>query len=231
MELNGLTVDVIRVGQELLIPAETGVATQPPQGVPSPEATKQSDTTTYVVQAGDTLTDIAKRFNVSLDAIMEANGITEPDSISEGQELVVPAPLSSLETPGIGGAPTPTTASQLVYGAPLLLGPPDGQEFREEQAELPILLNWLSVGLLGDDEWYSVTVRGLGSEGEEWKTVEFTKANSYHVSAESRPSPDAQSHAFEWEVRVVQLTETGVDDNPEVRPIGRRSEARTFHWY
>ncbi len=233
MEANGLTDYMIRVGQELLIPVETGTpAPAPaPEETPAPEATEQTGTITYAVRAGDTLTEIAQRFNVSQETIMEANDITDPDSLRVGQELVISASATSTETPGIGGPPTPTVPSQLVYPAPLLLGPPDGQEFSEEEAELPILLNWLSVGLLGEGEWYSVTVQQMASEGEEREIVEFTRANSYHVSPELRPALEAESHLFEWEVRVVRLIETGVEGSPEVVPIGRRSETHTFYWY
>jgi LysM repeat protein len=235
MEANDLTDYMIQVGQELLIPVETSDHTPTPVSgeTPEPEATEQPETTTYVVQEGDTLSEIADRFNVSQEAIMEANDIANPDSLRLGQELVIPAPpLTSTETPGIGGPPTPTTPSQLVYPAPLLLGPPDEREFRGQNAESPVLLNWLSVGLLGDEEWYSVIIRYVESdEEEEQEIVEFTKANSCHVSAELRPLPEAESHLFEWEVRVVRLIETGAEDKPEAVPIGRRSETRSFYWY
>lgn len=46
--------------------------------------------TLYVVQPGDTLSNIAQRFGVSLDALMEANGITNPDEIYAGQILRIP---------------------------------------------------------------------------------------------------------------------------------------------
>jgi LysM repeat protein len=48
--------------------------------------------TTYVVQAGDNLSDIADELGVSLRALQAANGIEDPDSIFAGQELIVPTP-------------------------------------------------------------------------------------------------------------------------------------------
>ncbi len=227
MEANGLSDHVIQVGQELIIPLEQGGPSPTPESGETPEA----ETTTYVVQAGDSLTEIAERFNVSLQAIMEANDIIDADSIRQGQKLVIPGATTSTETPGVGGAPTPTASSQLVYPSPTLLGPAPEKEFREEQAELAILLNWLSVGLLGEDEWYCVTVRFLDAEGEEQEIVEYAKANSYRLSSELRPPSDAESHAFEWEVRVVRLIETDREDGPQVMPIGSRSELRSFYWY
>jgi murein DD-endopeptidase MepM/ murein hydrolase activator NlpD len=44
----------------------------------------------YIVQAGDSLWDIAQRFGVSLDDLSAANGITDAGQLNEGQELVIP---------------------------------------------------------------------------------------------------------------------------------------------
>jgi hypothetical protein len=145
---------------------------------------------------------------------------------------VIPGRLTSTETPGIGGPPTPTISSQVVYQAPVLLGPPDGREFRQEEAESPVLLNWLSVGLLGDDEWYSVLVGFAATqEGETTEISELTKANSYLLPMEYRPPADAESPLVEWRVAVVRLVETDVEDNPDVIRIGRQSETRSFFWF
>ncbi|MFN8412772.1 MAG: peptidoglycan DD-metalloendopeptidase family protein [Anaerolineales bacterium] len=44
----------------------------------------------YVVQAGDSLSSIAGRFDVSLDDLMAANSITNANQVSVGQQLVIP---------------------------------------------------------------------------------------------------------------------------------------------
>ncbi|SJZ74760.1 DUF3794 and LysM peptidoglycan-binding domain-containing protein [Selenihalanaerobacter shriftii] len=44
----------------------------------------------YVVQPGDTLYKIAKRYNTTVDAIVEANDIPNPDQIDVGQKLCIP---------------------------------------------------------------------------------------------------------------------------------------------
>ncbi|SHM20048.1 spore coat assembly protein SafA [Caldanaerovirga acetigignens] len=46
--------------------------------------------TIYIVQKGDTLWKIAKRYNVTLDAIIKANNIANPDLIYPGQKLIIP---------------------------------------------------------------------------------------------------------------------------------------------
>ena len=44
----------------------------------------------YVVQEGDTLSGIAEMFDVTWDAIIQANGLQSKDSIFVGQELLIP---------------------------------------------------------------------------------------------------------------------------------------------
>jgi LysM repeat protein len=233
MAANNLSDAMIQVGQELLIPVEAPTPASSPGAAQSPEAqaTQVSDAATYVVQAGDSLSEIASRFNVSLAAIMEANDISNPDTLREGQELVIPGVGSSAETPGIGGPPTPTVPSQFSHSAPVPLSPPDEWEFRDEEAEEPVLLNWLSVGLLPEDEWYSVAIRYVtGDQVAEREILDFTKATSYRVPEEMRPPLEAESHLFEWQVSVVRLVETDVEGSTDIVPISEQSRTRSFYW-
>jgi len=47
----------------------------------------------HVVQPGDTLTRIARQYNTTVEAILEANPeITDPNFIRVGQEIKIPAP-------------------------------------------------------------------------------------------------------------------------------------------
>ena len=61
-----------------------------PQAVSSPTA--ESSGTSYSVEAGDTLYSIATKFNTTVDAIVAANKIANPDVISIGQKLTIPKP-------------------------------------------------------------------------------------------------------------------------------------------
>ena len=56
--------------------------------VPTPPAENPE---TYVVQEGDTLYAIALRFGVELEALIEQNGLSDPNDIQVGQELKIPA--------------------------------------------------------------------------------------------------------------------------------------------
>jgi LysM repeat protein len=62
----------------LLIPSST---------VATPET---GESTIYVVQPGDTLSMIAARYGVTVEALQEANGIEDPDMIIMGHDLIIP---------------------------------------------------------------------------------------------------------------------------------------------
>lgn len=77
----------------------------PPSGTVPPEAVGASSDTAagdapvvHVVQSGDTLNRISQQYDVSVEDIMAANGLTDPNVISVGQQLTIP----------VGGLPTPT---------------------------------------------------------------------------------------------------------------------------
>lgn len=59
----------------------------------------------YVVQPGDTLFSIAQRFGTTVQAILQANNITDPNLITVGQVLTIPV---SPAPPGPTPSPTPT---------------------------------------------------------------------------------------------------------------------------
>jgi len=75
----------------------------------------------YKVQQGDTLGAIAEQFGTSVEEVMAANGITDPNAVQAGQLLIIPSLISStvpLETAapgapsGTAAASTPTVAGQ-----------------------------------------------------------------------------------------------------------------------
>ena len=70
--------DNLLVGQRLRLPEGTEVPEQ--EDAPGP----------YTVQPGDTLSAIAVAYGVSINDLMAANQISDPDSIFVGQELRIP---------------------------------------------------------------------------------------------------------------------------------------------
>ncbi len=72
--------DAIFPGQVLVIPP------------PSPTKTPRPPGTTYVVQSGDQLRALARRFGLTVAQLKSANGLTS-DTIQVGQVLFIPTPL------------------------------------------------------------------------------------------------------------------------------------------
>jgi LysM repeat protein len=76
-------------------------------GVTAQSAVAQGPgSTTYIVQPGDTLFRISQRFGISQDALMRANGITNPNAIYVGQKLIIP-----VQTPVTATPPPPQATS------------------------------------------------------------------------------------------------------------------------
>lgn len=44
----------------------------------------------YTVKKGDTLSEIAEKYSVTVEALVASNGISNPDRIAIGQELTIP---------------------------------------------------------------------------------------------------------------------------------------------
>ncbi len=57
----------------------------------------------YYVKSGDTLFSIARRFGTTVDAMLEANVICNPNLIFVGQVLIIPRP--GIDLPVAGGSP------------------------------------------------------------------------------------------------------------------------------
>jgi len=237
--VNNLTGDEIQWGVDILIPlgpVGTGEVTVPE---PTETVLPTGGLETYVVQSGDTLITIAAMYRTTVEALMEANEISSPEELRAGQELIIPRGTST-PTPNNTPTPTPTNTPGSAFSAPLLLGPPDGKKFGgglgtgpslASEPEGPVLLNWMAEGLLGEDEWYMVSVRYVAGAGTAQQVTELSKATSYLVPLEMRPLPSALSHLFEWDVGIVREIGTFPDGTPKVEPVSPRSETRTFYWY
>ena len=71
-------------------PTEAGTASPAEAGSASAEPSAGGTGGAYVVQSGDTLTSIAEEFGTTVEAIVEANNLEDPDVLAIGQELVIP---------------------------------------------------------------------------------------------------------------------------------------------
>jgi LysM repeat protein len=89
-------------------PVPAGTADAPTETAPPTEAvTTPAAEEVYVVQPGDTMLAIATRYNLTVDDILNANNLTNPDFVFAGQRLVIPVL-------GSAGRVAPTAAAEPV---------------------------------------------------------------------------------------------------------------------
>lgn len=85
----GQELNVPNCGQQAAPPAQqdTAAESEPTTGVAAPPGSE-----VYSVRSGDTLMTIARRYGVTIEDIVQANGLTNPDRLDIGQELIIPPP-------------------------------------------------------------------------------------------------------------------------------------------
>jgi len=76
-----------------LLPATGPMGVSDGKDVPNPS---KEDTSVYVVRKGDTLSQIASMFNISIDTILWANDMKKGEKLAEGEVLLI-LPISGLE--------------------------------------------------------------------------------------------------------------------------------------
>lgn len=103
----------------LVLPATaTPPAVAPPTNTPEPVAQPTVTSglvlpTTHTVQAGETAVSISAMYGVPVAEIMAANGIADPNLITVGQVLTIPAPGTVAVQPT--AAPPPTSSGEQTY--------------------------------------------------------------------------------------------------------------------
>lgn len=131
-QANGLAdINVIHVGQSLCIPGIPAPAVpRTPSPTPAPSVPQPSPAgLTYEVKAGDTLFAIALAHGVSSDALITANGITNPSLLRPGQILRIPggvvAPVPTpAPSPVVSAAPSSETITVQFFNDSSLTGTP-----------------------------------------------------------------------------------------------------------
>ena len=141
-----------------------------------------------------------------------------------------------------------------MYGNDVLLQLKNNEDTRDipvimltaKGEEADIVLNWASVGILAEDEWYILRLRLMTAPIYQHPSV-WTKVTSWRVPASlhpsalrlgsgqalltAGPSAEAESHLFRWDVTVVRHTGTRPDGKPDGIAISPMSATRSFFWY
>jgi LysM repeat protein len=141
LSANGLSwSSIIYPGQTIAIPGTvlaaenvSSVTPAPPAPAPAPEPTTPvvstpapAINTSYLIKSGDTISSIAKKFNVSIQSILSANGLSWSSIIYSGRTLTIPGVNVVQDGSGV----TPLTAEMAANAAIIIqvgreLGVPD----------------------------------------------------------------------------------------------------------
>jgi len=100
MQANGIKdPTLLQVGQRLVIPGA---------GRPTAQAPSSRGGGSVTVRSGETLSEIAERNGVSLNRLMQANGIQDPTTLQVGQRLVIPGATRAATAASAPAAAGPT---------------------------------------------------------------------------------------------------------------------------
>lgn len=94
--------------------AATPTPSAPVQSVPTPLPAETGEPEIYVVETGDSLLQIALRYGLTMEQLMEANNLANPDFVFVGQRLVIPNFAAN-------GGPAPTPVPPVLSGEGLEL--------------------------------------------------------------------------------------------------------------
>ena len=104
-------------GQQLIIPHSNAVVAAPAQAAPAtrPVMAAAAPASVHVVNRGDTLLGISRRYHVSVAELARANGIEKTARLRLGTKITVPASAAAV---------APTTQPAVAVAQPAVLGSP-----------------------------------------------------------------------------------------------------------
>ena len=108
--------------------------------------------TVYIAQAGDTLGSIAQAYDVTVDDIMEANGLDDPNLLTVGPSLVIP----------VAGYVPPTATPGVEAAAPTLTAEPPRPTVTSDPNQLAAQLTIIEVRGVGAPADEAVLLRNDG---------------------------------------------------------------------
>ncbi|WBU38751.1 LysM peptidoglycan-binding domain-containing protein [Homoserinibacter sp. YIM 151385] len=112
LDANGLkATSIIYPGQRIRIPASGGATAT--TGATGGSGSTGTSATSYTIRSGDTVTSIAKRFGVRVEALLAANGLKSSSIIYAGRTLRIPAKGGTTTTGTTSGTDVGSTVTPL----------------------------------------------------------------------------------------------------------------------
>ena len=218
----------ISIGQRLLLPQDTAAGTgqtsaQIAASAPVSSPPSRGNEDNYSVRRGDTLSSIAKRFDVSELSLLQANNIDHPDRIYPGQKLQLPGQVPSTTQPVVYVASAQPPVKPVLESAP----PPAEIAMIEE---LIPPLNADEVGQEGDgEEAFALALddtRSIAQRNEDMLKELAADPSDYGVAANNTieiQASETLGHYADW-LGLLSADIRRLNKMPNSQPvvIGRR---------
>ncbi len=228
-QLNGFTIDTpLQAGRVLQVPWPTATPPLTPIELELNGELVVADPTDcerVEIQSGDSIAAIAARYNIDFNLLMQVNRLTEQSLLRPGDTMCIPRVIVGGVLPPTAG-PSPTPAPTNFPPGPQVLYPPDGAVFSEPGED--IVLQWLAVKDLAEDEWYMVEFAYPNVIGSPVHNG-FTRDNTFHVPESWRPT-SLEEEQIEWRVSIVRVTAQRQDGGFIYSFGGYLSEGGRFSW-
>jgi LysM repeat protein len=209
--------ELIQTDQVLLVPAAVAASDSLPPGTTATPGAF----VIHIVESGETLIAIAEEYGVPISLIRTANDLApEDETIRTGQSLIIPQPTPTPEASPTA-IPDATSTPIARYGAPTLLYPADGAVFAAGEA--PVLLQWASVSILRENEWYQLDLSQRAG-GIVSSTVR-TRATAWRVPLDVLQRAGDDEAEFRWRVQIVREVREQTYEE-----AGAVSAIRSFVW-
>ncbi len=197
---------------------------------------------THEVIAGQTITEVAEAYQMTVDELVAANPELKarPALLPSGAALIVRAPSALTATLGLSGSwragavdqggavpgwLPPEDVGTAVYPAPRLLTPGNGAVVT---SPTPIL-QWSSVGVLPAGVYYVVALRDAdASDGRARLIWMASNATALRVPADVRPARGSRAN-IAWSVSVRRMG-SGLFASDEGTRLSAGEPWRTFTW-
>lgn len=194
--------------------------------------------TTIIVGTSDTLDILAKRYNVSASAILQANGYKGPRTLSPGQQLIIPRQATA-----VAAAPAPAPALAPPASKPVAAAPSVHVVNRGDTLMSIAHRNHVSVAELAKANnldtsaklslGMKLTVPGAKSAAAAPVAQPVTPAQQVAAVAPASAKP-ATPAAAQQSARLVQPTanveEKPATETPAVKPSEATGALPTFRW-
>ena len=211
-QFNGIADRKVRPGTMLKLPPSQPLPATAASAAPASTAAPAQPTgEIYVVRSGDSLSEIARRHGLTDKALLEANGIKDPNFLYEGQKLRV-SQAAALAAP-------PPAAVEVAMTAPVEARPrPDSARAkpqpasREEAAEVgPGLVPGIESAATADPSDYSVldggaTVEGAETLGHFAEWLKVTPARLRELNHMAADAPLSIGRRIKLDLSVVDAT-------------------------